>query len=421
MNRVEALKLLKGGPEGVKKWNQWREGNPPEYPYEEIPKLERANLEHAHLEEANLEHAHLEEANLAGAHLEGARLAYAHLQKANLERAHLERAELHQVHLEEANLSDAILRGARLFGTNLNKADLRTARFVDYTHLSTGVHFEPATSRISDIIFPFYQPPYKLDENDTRDTRFHHRACDPWSVLRRNYTGTNMVFVLLFTVAAFLPVIAKAIFWSAVSRGQEAATPVAVDAVQRTAEFLAKTPDPAWTPWVETAQAFVSSVERKRMTLGQVRETLALLADGAAAMEAFRERASENAAELEELKTVETWVSQAQATVRILAPNGEIQLRPRRVFSLVLATDEGWLIAFLSAVLLLYNLSRVILTYGVGPLRDDEERVGVSPAWDDYRWLWRLHQFSSPVLVVSVLFGVVRILSALWATVLVTA
>ena len=68
------------------------------------------------------------------------------------------------------------------------------------------------------------------------------------------------------------------------------------------------------------------------------------------------------------------------------------------------------------------NLSiRAFLTYRVGPLRDEEERSGVSPAWDDYRPLWRLHQVTSPVLVVSVLFGVVRIVEMLWGTALVAA
>ena len=93
-----------------------------------------------------------------------------------------------------------------------------------------------------------------------------------------------MVFVLLFTLAAFLPVIARATFWSTVSRWEEAAALVAVEAVHRTSEFLAKTPDPAWRPWVEKTQAFLSRVKRERMTLPQVRETLTLLAESGAAI-----------------------------------------------------------------------------------------------------------------------------------------
>ncbi|GAG42467.1 unnamed protein product, partial [marine sediment metagenome] len=44
-----------------------------------------------------------------------------------------------------------------------------------------------------------------------------------------------------------------------------------------------------------------------------------------------------------------------------------------------------------------------------------------SPAWKYYKPLWRLHQVTSPILVVSVLFGVVRIGGMLLGTVLVAA
>ena len=75
-----------------------------------------------------------------------------------------------------------------------------------------------------------------------------------------------------------------------------------IAAIQKTAELLAKTPNPAWTPWVKKAQEFLSSVQHDRMTLPEVRKTLEVLASSAAAIEAFRERMRENAAKLEELK-----------------------------------------------------------------------------------------------------------------------
>ena len=199
----------------------------------------------------------------------------------------------------------------------------------------TDLQVKDGQTQLLDSLWPFYRVPYRLDRTKTRNTRFHPRARDPWSVLRRHYTGPNMVFVLLFTLTAFLPVITKVVFWSGLSRWQEAAAPMAVNAVQEVAEFFAKTPDPAWARWVEKAQAFVSNVERTRMTLPQVRDTLELLASSGAAIEAFRERMSGNAAELEELKKIESWVTQAQEAVRILAPDGEIRLQERRVFSLV--------------------------------------------------------------------------------------
>ena len=54
MTRVEALELLKSGPEGVKKWNQWREEYREERPNEEIPEFDGADLRNARLERANL-------------------------------------------------------------------------------------------------------------------------------------------------------------------------------------------------------------------------------------------------------------------------------------------------------------------------------------------------------------------------------
>lgn len=451
MTKDQVLRLLRGGPEGIDKWNHWRSENP----NAEIPDLKQADLGGVHLEGANLANINLERANLFQAHLEKAVLRKAHLEGACLFGAYLEKADLSEAHLEGSELLDADLRNANLFNAHLERANLGDADFegrelaypedvkstveliggpilypnvearLDGTYLR-GAHLEETAflvrggdSHLWDSLWPFFPIPYKLDRTHTRNTRFHPRARDPWSILRRYYTGTNMVFVLLFTLVAFSPVIAKTTFWSTVSRWQQSAAPAAVDAIQRTAEFLATTPDPAWVQWVEKANAFLSSVERERMTFPQLRETLELLDSGGRAIEAFRDRASENASELEELREIESWVTRVQEAIRILAQDSEIRLQERRVLSLVLGTEDGWHIAMFSAMLLLYPVARTFLTYHVGPLREDEERVGVSPAWKDYRPLWRLHQVTSPLLVVSVLFGMMRIVGALWGKVLV--
>ena len=53
MDRDEAIKLLKGGPEGVSEWNRRREK------LEKLPNLVRANLNGANLVRANLSEADL--------------------------------------------------------------------------------------------------------------------------------------------------------------------------------------------------------------------------------------------------------------------------------------------------------------------------------------------------------------------------
>jgi hypothetical protein len=71
MERDEALKLLKGGVEGVREWNQRRERN------EEIPDLSRADLGGAYLISADLRGADLGGAYLSRAHLGDADLSQA--------------------------------------------------------------------------------------------------------------------------------------------------------------------------------------------------------------------------------------------------------------------------------------------------------------------------------------------------------
>jgi hypothetical protein len=61
MDRDEAIKLLKGGPNGVREWNQWRERN------KEISDLSEADLRGADLRGADLHGAHLLGANLSEA------------------------------------------------------------------------------------------------------------------------------------------------------------------------------------------------------------------------------------------------------------------------------------------------------------------------------------------------------------------
>jgi hypothetical protein len=59
-------------------------------------------------------------------------------------------------------------------------------------------------------------------------------------------------------------------------------------------------------------------------------------------------------------------------------------------------------------VLLAYNVARVLLTYFVGPLREEEDRTGHTPAWkgfDGYGWLWRVHRAASALFIVAIVSG----------------
>jgi hypothetical protein len=65
----------------------------------------------------------------------------------------------------------------------------------------------------------------------------------------------------------------------------------------------------------------------------------------------------------------------------------------------------AWANVMVAVFLLLYNLCRAVLTWRVGPLRDEEERSGYSPAYtgqDGYGWLIWLHRAVQVLLVVAV-------------------
>jgi len=126
MTRDEALKLLRGGPEGVEEWNRRRSID------ESIPSLAQidleltdlacvdfaqANLCFANLRTANLAGANLSHADLAGARLTDCELRGANLSKADLSGADLSCAKLFEARLEFANLTGTIFRNTNLVGT----------------------------------------------------------------------------------------------------------------------------------------------------------------------------------------------------------------------------------------------------------------------------------------------------------------
>ncbi|MCK4303366.1 MAG: toll/interleukin-1 receptor domain-containing protein [Candidatus Eisenbacteria sp.] len=146
MDRDEALKLLRGGPDGVKEWNRWR--TPYDEEWEPVPlSLERVDLAGAKLDKVSLAGMDLtgavpSEANLSGANLAGAFLSHADLSGAIVTQSDLRQVILSGANLYRANLLDSNLSGLRgptnrparldrcnlcktvLHATNLTLADL---------------------------------------------------------------------------------------------------------------------------------------------------------------------------------------------------------------------------------------------------------------------------------------------------------
>ncbi|HNO79723.1 MAG TPA: pentapeptide repeat-containing protein [Phycisphaerae bacterium] len=110
MDRDEALKLLTGGREGIREWNNWRKSNPNELP----PDLHNVDLKGCDLVTANLRRVSFLKADLSGADLTG--------------------ADLHLANFQGARLNGATLSLAILDGTDLREADLSKANVSFVTH-----------------------------------------------------------------------------------------------------------------------------------------------------------------------------------------------------------------------------------------------------------------------------------------------
>ena len=153
--------------------------------------LAYAHLEMAVLESSNLEFAHLEHGRLTGVRLKDADLRNARLTEAQLDSAQLEGADLRSAHLENAELRRAYLKNSKLDEAVLDRADVRKAQ---------------------DLLF---------DGNRVWQMRIEGNAPDPWSVLRRQYTGPWFFVHLIFLIVFFLPYAGKVLVLSATSEAQE--------------------------------------------------------------------------------------------------------------------------------------------------------------------------------------------------------
>lgn len=381
MDREEAIRLLKGGIEGVREFNRRRDDG------EELPSLEDADLENQQLSfydrntrevvAVNLSGARLVDAKLSGVNLHGANLSRADFSNANLSGANLSGANLSRsflganlsgADLEQANLSDASLADANLSAAFLNLSKLNGAN-VRGANLS-GAHLRAANlnradlqdSNLSDADLRRTKG-LCLDNTFIRHARFDARAKDRWSVLRRSYTGPALLFNFVF-LCMFLGVYAaKAAFWIGINRSQQAALTLA---------------------------------EKLAATHPQLAENL-----------------------------------------RALEPTLTEHSQKMPVWQVLMAMYRGPWMMILAVVIIVYNAVRWLLTRQVAGMRDAEERSGFSPVcaghaqlgsvvtWTrfdrlptwvqagytavgnecrGYRWCWRLHAWiSRPLFWIAVL------------------
>jgi hypothetical protein len=118
---------------------------------------------------------------------------YVHLENVELRGMHLEHADLWRAHLEHADLFDAHLEFANLRWAHLRRANLRV-------RAARGLLFS---------------------DNRYGGIHIYGNAPDPWSVLRRKYTGPWFFVHLALLAVFFAPYVGRAIYYTAAGRAQD--------------------------------------------------------------------------------------------------------------------------------------------------------------------------------------------------------
>jgi uncharacterized protein YjbI with pentapeptide repeats len=333
--------------------------------------LVRVNLAGAKLRRANLAGALLDEVNLADANLEDADLSRACIRNSNLTRADLEEARLDGATVQDsdlsgANLIKASLRGAKVVqspmaGVRMHKACLAgcdltrvnlTQAVLEYADL-TGANLRGAKLGDADLR---HVRGLRLDQTFIRDARFTPVAAPLWSVLGHFFTR-RVLRRAGGPRSASDP-------WSVLRQSY---------AGPRLAFLLC------------ALVAFVLPYVARIHTLSVLSQVESTLERGAGAAQKL---------------AAESGVAEVPpGTVTDLKDRFEKGRRP--VWWVLLKIDRGPAGSVLAALLILYNLCLAVLVRRVGPMRDEEERSGYSPAWASYRRLLWLHRTATVLLAVS--------------------
>ena len=242
--------------------------------------------------------------------------------------------------------------GANFRGANLRGADLRG---IDFKH----AQLEDTNLELSDLRDVRN---LRLDSTMVRNARFSPLARDPWSVLRRTYTGPRVFFTLLFLLVFFTPYVAKTLGWMAVDKTEDAIRST-VEELENELEDLEREEHPTARPM----RAVLTTLEEhlSEEQIQQLQEIIEQLENERHPLAIPMRRSLD-------------------AVKRQLPPDDgkdNDQWRKQRVWQLLIGTEKGlryWLTAL---ALLVFNVGKFTLTLLIAPMRDEEERSGHTPKW----------------------------------------
>jgi len=414
--------------------------------------LTKANMNRAHVAEVNLKNAKLQWTDLTHAHLNYSNLANTNLSLANLKKANLtgsifRDATILQANLRDAEIADADFSGASLEHAEFHGAFLLLAEFQNTKLKSTD--FRNADLRDVKNL--------RLDSTLTAGALFSPNLDEPWTNLRRKYTGSKLLFHLLLMVAFFLPLVGKTFYWTALGQGQEMLSTESIEQAQSYEDDNDPKADVVKQKIVELG-TLETIGHRIRFNMDKTKELDYIdrptLADESARQFAELTRATSQYAHYSlpqsvhglppdqqsvELATLQVEMGEASSAwtevkaLELAAKTTDtINSWPqRRVFSQLIGFGNGSLWWMVSLLLITYNALRFLLTINVGHLREEEERTGTSPPYEEpipwkeplkiipyffeakcYKWLHYSHKLASILIYVGLTSAAINI--AIW-------
>ena len=224
-----------------------------------------------------------------------------------------------KLRLENCELPNAELENCSFDEGTFDSCDLSRAKFREVN--LRGVDFGYSPVRLVEFVNCDMRDTRRLclDENFLLHNTSSPYISEPWSRLRRSYTGPRMAFNLIFLATFFTPLLLSSFFWLEVNRAERVAG----------AEIGA------------LRTALTSSLSISRAESRVIRSVVRRLDE-----------------------------------IRLCPGYG---CRQYSIWQLVLGVQRQGSFWIFSALLIAYNIGRLVLTFVVGPLRAEEDRSAHTP------------------------------------------
>ena len=290
---------------------------------------------------------------------------------------------LQYINLKEANFSNADLR--EVFQPQWENKTRQGKERHKWSPLRLLDHLPDCLTRIIMRGRPFQ---FILDDTQIRNARFSSTSADPWTTLRRNYSGPMFAIHLLLLIAFLFPLVSKAAFWVTVGRTEET-----LKQNEKVQKFLKQ-----MGPIQSEAEKAVKQNEKAQKFLEQIKSILKKM-EKPVNQNKKTEKLFAKAQELlvkaqgflEKAKSIE----EKGAEIAGKATGKSLQWEETRVGWILVGWHSGMLLFVLALCGIVYNALRFWLTYKVGLLRDREQQSGRSPGKNEYLRLFNLHIVAS--------------------------